>query len=404
MKTLVWIFLFLNGVFAVPYLSDPLSGTYSLTCSYSCYYDKYGNPHKGTDYQQYEGAPVYAAHNGYLIAHLMAPGNKGGNYIVLDNKNGEKSRYLHLKSFGPGIEAEKEVLVARGQIIGYMGNTGGPWEQNDGSFRSPVHLHFEAYLDGKAVDPYSEETFLWLKGLPIVFSCRTDFDFVSAIQQFDPQGFRYSNISASTFNNNTTPKDSSHLVTYPFQFGFTPVDYGDFTFNGLVFGLRKEADGGCWNVLDTGSIFLPNSANIFCVMELADISGSFQDNMVFYKDNVVWWETGYSPISSTNGNIWSCASMPIEANCFKQPGQYQVEAKIKHNGKEYSLAKRKLSISSTNSISSSSVLTRNKAGPNPATKIFNLNGRLIADNQLKGNGVFLFYKEKNALKKAVVIH
>lgn len=199
MKTFVWIFLILSGVFAEPYLSEPLLGKYSITCSYSCYVDDYGRPHSGTDYYQCDAAPIYAAHDGYLIAHWMIPNNQGGNFIVVDDKIGAKSRYLHLKSFGPGIEAEKEIWVARGQVIGYMGNTGGPWRQKDGSFRSPVHLHFEAYLNGKAVDPYSEETFLWLKGLPIVFSCRTDFDFVSATQQFDPQGFRYSTISSATF-------------------------------------------------------------------------------------------------------------------------------------------------------------------------------------------------------------
>lgn len=204
------------------------------------------------------------------------------------------------------------------------------------------------------------------------------------------------------------PSDTGKIIppnnTYPFQFDFTPVDYGDFTFNGLVFGLRKEADGDCWNVLDTGSIFLPNGTNIFCVMELADMSGSFQNNMVFYKDNVVWWETGYSPISNTNGSTWPCVSMPIEANCFKESGQYQVEAKIKHNGREYSLAKRALIVSGGNSVSNLKVLTRNKVVSSVSFQVFNLSGRLVSANQSKGCGAFLIRHENGVLKKYPLVH
>src|SRR6266478_9285030 len=50
--------------------------------------------------------------------------------------------YGHLSEFAPGIAAG--VLVSRGELIGFVGNTG----RSTGA-----HLHFEILSNGKAVDP-----------------------------------------------------------------------------------------------------------------------------------------------------------------------------------------------------------------------------------------------------------
>jgi len=64
-------------------------------------------------------------------------------------------------------------VVARGQVIGYEGNSGGPWCQDPPSCTirtSPYHLHFEVRdggtsgnncCSGTAIDPYGASTYSW---------------------------------------------------------------------------------------------------------------------------------------------------------------------------------------------------------------------------------------------------
>lgn len=80
------------------------------------------------------GSPVYAADNGTVLKSEF--NNAGyGNYIVINHNNGYYTSYAHMNERVSNIGD----TVAKGQIIGYVGETGratGP------------HLHFEAWIGG----------------------------------------------------------------------------------------------------------------------------------------------------------------------------------------------------------------------------------------------------------------
>lgn len=89
-------------------------------------------PHRGTDIAAPIGTPVYAADGGIVILNQY-DGAGGGNYIRLKHDNGYFTSYLHLRDKAiPGIGTR----VARGEQIGFMGNTG---------IGTGSHLHFELY-------------------------------------------------------------------------------------------------------------------------------------------------------------------------------------------------------------------------------------------------------------------
>lgn len=96
-------------------------------------------PHKGLDFMGNTGLPVYATGDGTIELARMTKGGFG-NLITINHGYGYKTRYAHLNAFNVG-RGEK---VTRGQLIGFMGNTG----------RSAgVHLHYEVLKDRRQVNP-----------------------------------------------------------------------------------------------------------------------------------------------------------------------------------------------------------------------------------------------------------
>ena len=90
--------------------------------------------HTGIDISSYIGAPIYATNNGVVTMKTTSYGTYG-YFLAINHNNGYGSAYAHLNGFAPGIQVGS--VVERGQLIGYMGNTGrstGP------------HLHFEIYV------------------------------------------------------------------------------------------------------------------------------------------------------------------------------------------------------------------------------------------------------------------
>lgn len=65
-----------------------------------------------------------------------------GNMVRIDHGNGFQTRYLHL-AYGT-VNVNVGDKVKRGQILGYMGNTGNSFG---------AHLHFEVLKDGNRIDP-----------------------------------------------------------------------------------------------------------------------------------------------------------------------------------------------------------------------------------------------------------
>jgi murein DD-endopeptidase MepM/ murein hydrolase activator NlpD len=94
--------------------------------------------HSGLDVSAPLGTPVYAPASGVIVEQEVQPGF--GNTILIRHGNGIETRYAHLSRF----HAAKGKRLKRGDLIGYVGNTGrstGP------------HLHYEVHKDGNPVDP-----------------------------------------------------------------------------------------------------------------------------------------------------------------------------------------------------------------------------------------------------------
>ncbi len=94
--------------------------------------------HGGTDLGGGVGVPIYAAAAGRVA--LAEPLTVRGNAVLLDHGLGLFSGYWHLNQ----IAVTEGQQVQRGDLLGYLGNTGlvtGP------------HLHWEIRLQGIAVEP-----------------------------------------------------------------------------------------------------------------------------------------------------------------------------------------------------------------------------------------------------------
>jgi murein DD-endopeptidase MepM/ murein hydrolase activator NlpD len=95
--------------------------------------------HNGMDFTAPSGTDIYATGNGVIIAVLSS--KRGlGNHIILDHGFGYTSIYAHLSNFNVRVGQK----VQRGDIIGYVGNTGTSVAN---------HLHYEVKLNGANVDP-----------------------------------------------------------------------------------------------------------------------------------------------------------------------------------------------------------------------------------------------------------
>lgn len=95
--------------------------------------------HLGVDFVGPVGIPIYVTGNGTVVSAEFSFFGYG-NVVVVDHGFGYKSRYAHLFK----ISVTKGQQVARGQVIGELGNSGrstGP------------HLHYEVLLRENQVDP-----------------------------------------------------------------------------------------------------------------------------------------------------------------------------------------------------------------------------------------------------------
>ena len=97
----------------------------------------YVRPHNGLDFTAPHGSPVYATGD----AVVMYTGfSTYGNVIYLDHGFGFETRYAHLTRY----VVEPGQVIKRGQIIGYVGNTG---------LSAAPHLHYEVHYKNVAINP-----------------------------------------------------------------------------------------------------------------------------------------------------------------------------------------------------------------------------------------------------------
>ena len=107
-----------------------------------------GRRHEGVDLLATIGQPVYAVADGVLTEQTDVSSPLAGNSWGLTAVGGAYYFYAHLSSFAPGLA--KGSTVARGDVIGFVGDTGNPGPGN-------YHLHFEVHPAGPrtpAVDPF----------------------------------------------------------------------------------------------------------------------------------------------------------------------------------------------------------------------------------------------------------
>jgi len=108
----------------------------------SSFGQRWGKMHEGVDISGNNGQPVYATEVGQVVEVNVGYGGGYGNYIVIYHGGGLSTLYAHLS----GVVVGNGQKVSRGQLIGYVGNTG---------YSFGPHLHFEVRVNGAPKNPLS---------------------------------------------------------------------------------------------------------------------------------------------------------------------------------------------------------------------------------------------------------
>ena len=99
---------------------------------------KYRKMHNGMDFTANTGTEIYATGDGVVVKAGRATGF--GNVVYIDHGFGYETRYAHMNKFN----TKKGRKVKRGDVIGYVGNTG---------LSSGPHLHYEVHKNGTVINP-----------------------------------------------------------------------------------------------------------------------------------------------------------------------------------------------------------------------------------------------------------
>ncbi|MDY8135960.1 M23/M56 family metallopeptidase [Aquimarina sp. 2201CG5-10] len=94
--------------------------------------------HRGIDIKAKIGTPIIATADG-VINKASYEGN-WGNLIIINHSNGYQTWYAHLN----GFNIKEKETVKKGDVIGYVGNTG---------LSTGPHLHYEVHLNNKHLNP-----------------------------------------------------------------------------------------------------------------------------------------------------------------------------------------------------------------------------------------------------------
>lgn len=130
-------------------------GKHYISLDYGYTY-KDGSFHKGIDLlasdEPGKGADYIVAYDdgvvtGYMNAFAGTTTDTGtpgmGNYVIIDHGNGYKTRYMHMLK--GSVKVKTGDKVKKGQVIGYMGNTGNSHGR---------HLHFDISYNKKISNSY----------------------------------------------------------------------------------------------------------------------------------------------------------------------------------------------------------------------------------------------------------
>lgn len=95
--------------------------------------------HTGIDFAASIGTPVYATADG-TVSKVDVKFSGYGKMVEIDHGFGYRTRYAHMHDFA----VKKGQHVKRGDLIGYVGNTG---------LSTAPHLHYEVFINDQRVDP-----------------------------------------------------------------------------------------------------------------------------------------------------------------------------------------------------------------------------------------------------------
>lgn len=95
--------------------------------------------HNGIDFAASIGTPIYATADG-SVTKVDVRFSGYGKMVEIDHGFGYRSRYAHMHDFA----IKKGQQVKRGDLIGYVGNTG---------LSTAPHLHYEVFINNQRVDP-----------------------------------------------------------------------------------------------------------------------------------------------------------------------------------------------------------------------------------------------------------
>jgi murein DD-endopeptidase MepM/ murein hydrolase activator NlpD len=95
--------------------------------------------HAGIDFAASIGTPIYATADG-KVAVVDVKFSGYGKVVEIDHGFGYRTRYAHMHDFAVRVGQN----VKRGDLIGYVGNTG---------LSTAPHLHYEVSINGQQVDP-----------------------------------------------------------------------------------------------------------------------------------------------------------------------------------------------------------------------------------------------------------
>ncbi|MDQ0919176.1 LysM peptidoglycan-binding domain-containing protein [Paenibacillus sp. V4I5] len=109
--------------------------------------------HEGNDIMAVKGTPIYSVYSGTVIKKGW--NTLGGWRLTVKIPDGKTAfYYAHMSAYATGVEIGSS--ITKGQLIGYVGNTGYGEEGTEGAF--DPHLHFGMYdiTNGFIVeDPYN---------------------------------------------------------------------------------------------------------------------------------------------------------------------------------------------------------------------------------------------------------
>jgi murein DD-endopeptidase MepM/ murein hydrolase activator NlpD len=119
-----------------------ISSTFSLSRYHPVLH--YRRPHKGIDLAASIGTPIYATGDGRIT--VIDRHNGYGNMIKISHNNTYSSLYAHMLRFQKGLS--KGSYVKRGQVIGYVGQTG---------LADGPHCHYEFHVNHQPRNPSTIE-------------------------------------------------------------------------------------------------------------------------------------------------------------------------------------------------------------------------------------------------------